>query len=113
MTLQIIKSINGQAEYVLLPIRAYEALKPQISKLLKDNEDEYEPFIPEDYVSNPAALLRIKSHVTQKELAKALNVSQAYISKLEAQEEVSVKALNNVKQAILIIQKKTNKKEVK
>jgi DNA-binding XRE family transcriptional regulator len=106
MNLQIIKSINGQAEYVLLPIHAYEALKPQITKLLKDDENEYEAFIPEDYVSNPVALLRIKSHVTQKSLAKALKVSQAYISKLETQEVVSAKALNNVKQAILAIQSK-------
>lgn len=108
MSLQVIKSLNGQAEYVLLPIRAYEALKPQINKILESDgdADEYEAFIPEDFVSNPVALLRIKSCVTQKELAEGLNVSQAYISKLEAQESVSPKALQSVKQALLVLQEK-------
>ena len=105
MSLQIIKSVTGKAEYVLLPIHAYEVLKPQIKKLLQAHkEEEYGAFIPEDYVSNPAALLRIKACITQKDLAKVLEVSQAYISKLESQETVSRKALHQVKQAILLSQ---------
>jgi hypothetical protein len=88
MNLQIIKSVSGNAEYVLLPIKTYEALKPQINKVLKEG---YIPFNVEDYVSNPVALARIKTNLTQKELAIALWVSQAYISKLEAQPQVSAK----------------------
>jgi len=99
MSLQVIKSIDGHAEYVLLPIHAYKRLKPQIEKVLKD--EEYEPFLAEDYISNPVALARINAHITQEELASALGVSQAYISKLEAQEKVSLKALKNVKSVIL------------
>ena len=103
MSLQVIKSIKGEVEYVLLPIHAYEALKPQIEKVLKD--DEYVPFLAEDYISNPVALARINAQITQEELAEALDVSQAYVSKLETQEKVSVKAIRNVKNAITQILK--------
>ena len=53
-----------------------------------------------DYVSNPVALMRIKANLTQKELAKKFGVSQAYISKLESQEKVSVKILAKVKKLL-------------
>lgn len=97
MNLQVIKSVTGEAEYVLLPVYAYERLKPHIDKILSE---DYVPFIAEDYISNPVALARIKAGITQKELAGLLNVSQGYISKLESQQSVSPKALNNVINAI-------------
>ena len=97
MNLQIIKSVNGNAEYVLLPIDAYETLKPQINKVLKES---YIPFNVADYVSNPVALTRIEQNLTQQELAIALGVSQAYISKLEGQAKVSAKMLLKVKAAL-------------
>lgn len=97
MNLQVIKSTNGRAEYVLLPIQAYETLKPQIDKVL---DNDYLPFQVEDYVSNSVALARINANLTQKELANLMNVSQAYISKIEGQDKVSPKTLNKVKSAI-------------
>ena len=103
MSLQVIKSIDGEVEYVLLPIHAYETLKPEIEKVLKG--DEYVPFLAEDYISNPVALARINARITQQELAEALNVSQAYISKLEAQDKVSAKALKNIKDGIMMLLK--------
>lgn len=96
MSLQIIKSVDGKAEYVLLPITAYEALKPQIEKVLNN---DYVQFDIEDYVSNPVALSRIRANLTQKELAELMEVSQAYISKLESQNKVSAKTLEKVQAA--------------
>ncbi len=94
MNLQVIKSTDGKAEYVLLPVKAYKTLKSQIDKVVSG---EYENFNVNDYISNPVALMRIKANLTQKELAKKFGVSQAYISKLESQEKVSVKVLAKVK----------------
>jgi len=96
MTLQIIKSIEGKEEYVLLPIAAYKTLKREIDRVL----DEYEPFVLEDYVKSPVALARIKADLSQLELAELMGVSQAYISKLESSSKVSAKTLSKVRQAI-------------
>ncbi len=97
MNLQRIKSITGQDEYVLLPVETYHVLKKQIDKIL--NED-YDKFKIEDYVQNPIALARIRAHLTQKELATYLNVTQAYISKIENQKRVSLKLIEKVKKVI-------------
>lgn len=107
MNLQMIKSINGQNEYVLLPISTYNLLKKQIDKAL--NED-YEKFCLEEYVQNPIALARIQAGITQEALALHLKVTQAYISKIENQQTVTPKLLIKIKKAIevLLKQKKTN-----
>lgn len=102
MNLQTIKSLDGKVEYVLLPVAAYKALRHQITEQLKqtqENED-YEVFDPADYVDNPIALARIQAGHTQEELAKLMEVTQAYISKIENQEKVSVKLLNKVHEAL-------------
>ncbi len=103
MSLQVIKSVDGKDEYVLLPITVYHALHDQINERLKNLEkysDDYVPFDSEDYVDNPIALARIKAGVTQAVLAKRMKVSQAYISKIEAQETVTAKLLNKVRSAL-------------
>lgn len=43
-------------------------------------------FNPADFIKNRIALARMKAKVTQLSLAKCLNVSQAYISKIENDE---------------------------
>ena len=101
MSLQIIKSISGQAEYVLLPVHVYHALRKQIDKAVKKQvQDAYVAFEPERYVHNPVALSRIKSGLTQAQLAKRMRVSQAYVSKLEAQDEVGAKVMVKVNKAL-------------
>jgi DNA-binding XRE family transcriptional regulator len=102
MSLQIIKSIEGRAEYVLLPVNVYKALRVEIDQALKKkyNARDYVPFEISDYVDNPIALARINAEMTQEELAKYMNVTQAYISKLENQDKVSAKVLKKVKAAI-------------
>ena len=102
MTLQIIKSIDGKAEYVLLPFSVYKSLRGQIDKALKKKHSskDYVPFELTDYVDNPVALARINACITQEELAERMNVTQAYISKLEAQSKVTAKVLKKVNAAI-------------
>lgn len=106
MNLQKIKSLNGKDEYVLLPVAVYEALKVEIQSELthakpkKASDDEYVPFVLEDYVDNPVALARMKAHLTQKQLAGRMGVTQAYISKLERQDKVSPAVLDRTLTAI-------------
>ena len=100
MSVNIIKSLDGE-EYVLLPLRVYRALRKPIEKKLAEKDDaDYVPFELEDYVDNPIALARIKAKLTQEELAQRINVSQAYISKVERQNKVSAKLLERVKKAL-------------
>lgn len=63
-------------------------------------EANYVPFQLEDYVDNPVALARIKTRVSQAELARRLGVSQAYISKVERQERVTAKLQERVSRAL-------------
>lgn len=106
MSLQKIKSLNGKDEYVLLPVAVYEALKHEIEgelahpKLKTVADDEYVPFDLEDYVDNAVALARMKAHLTQKQLAKRMEVTQAYISKIERQDKVTPALLGRVNKAI-------------
>lgn len=102
MNLQVIKSVDGKDEYVLLPISVYNALRDQINERLKKTKksSDYITFDPADYIDNPIALARIKANITQEELAKRMNVSQAYISKIEALDKVTVKILQKVKMAL-------------
>ena len=98
MNLQTIKSINGQDEYVLLPVTAYHLLKTQINKALKH---DYEAFNLQEYIQNPIALARIRAHLTQAELAKKLHVTQAYISRIENQTTVPAKLLEKMEKIIV------------
>jgi len=101
MNLQTIKSLDGKVEYVLLPVATYKALRHRITEQLHVQEDQdYEVFNPADYIDNPVALARIQAGITQDELAKLMGVTQAYISKIEHQEKVSVKLLTKVRAAL-------------
>ena len=106
LRLQIIKSISGKPEFVLIPVAVYNALREQIEdelagrEAVADKSADYVPFALEDYVDSPIALARIKAKVTQKELAKRLSVTQAYISKVEHQVKVTPKLLAKVKAAL-------------
>ena len=72
-----------------------------IQEVLSDPVDgEIIDFNFEDYIDNPVHLRRFKSGFSQKELAEKMNVSQAYISKLEKMETVSAKALKKVSESI-------------
>lgn len=104
MNLQKIKSLKGKDEYVLLPVAVYKALKDEIDNELahkgKSSDDEFVPFVLEDYVDNPVALARMKAHLTQEQLAERLGVSQAYVSKIERQDKVTAKLLERVRKVL-------------
>ena len=107
MSLQIIKSVNGKPEYVLLPISVYRILRRSIEKELAHTaSEEYEPFQLEDYIDNPVALARIKAKITQEELADAMGVTQAYISRIEHQDLVSPKTLIKINAALNSLRKR-------
>lgn len=100
MNLQTIKSLDGKVEYVLLPVATYHALRHQITEQLKHTQEDYEIFNPADYIDNPVALAHIQAGLTQEDLATLMEVTQAYISKIENQEKVTTKILTKVKQAL-------------
>ncbi|MEO5364495.1 MAG: helix-turn-helix transcriptional regulator [Magnetococcus sp. DMHC-8] len=106
MNLQIIKGMDGQDEYVLLPVGVYQVLREQIEgemlewEIQKGQEGEYEPFNPADFVQNPVALARMQAGIKQIELARRMNVSQAYVSKLEQAETVSASVIGRVMEAL-------------
>lgn len=106
MTLQRIKSLNGKDEYVLLPVAVYRALRREIdgeltgTKPARRTSGEYVPFVLADYVQNPVALARIKSNLTQAELARRMGVSQAYVAKVEGQDRVSAKLFAKLNAAL-------------
>ncbi len=103
LNLQVIKSIAGKPEFVLIPMAVYNALREQIEdevaglEAAAEKGGDYVPFALEDYVDSPVARARIKANMTQKELAKRLGVTQAYISKVEHQAKVTPKLLAKVK----------------
>ncbi len=106
LNLQVIKSISGKPEFVLIPVAVYNALREQIEDEVAGLEAAAEkggdtvPFTLEDYVDSPVARARIKANVTQRVLAKRLGVTQAYISKVEHQAKVTPKLLAKVKAAL-------------
>ena len=103
LNLQVIKSIAGKPEFVLIPMAVYNAQREQIEdevaglEAAAEKGGDYVPFALEDYVDSPVARARIKANMTQKELAKRLGVTQAYISKVEHQAKVTPKLLAKVK----------------
>ena len=106
LNIQVIKSISGKPEFVLIPVAVYDALRDEIEDELAgleaaaDKGGDYVSFALEDYVDNPIALARIKAKVTQERLAKRMGVTQAYISKIEHQDKVTPKLLAKVKAAL-------------
>lgn len=102
--IQVIQSLSGEPEYVLLPYDLYQTLRGELDRKLSlrksRHANDYVPFRVEDYVDNPVALARIKARISQSELARRLDVSQAYISKVERQEKVTAKLLSRVNRAL-------------
>lgn len=100
MNLQIIKSVEGNDEYVLLPIALFHAMRESLAEQISQITSPTTPFEPEQYTSNAIALARVQAGLTQGELALRMGVSQAYVSKIETQKKLTAKLLHKVKQAI-------------
>lgn len=67
---------NERPVFVVLPYQDYMNLA--------ENDEELIPFDVADYIANPLKVARIDAGLTQEELARRLDVSQAYIAKVEA-----------------------------
>jgi len=82
--------------------RLVHLLRPYIAAIeeLKQIQENYEVFDPADYIVNPVALARLQAGITQEELAKLMNVTQAYVIKIENQEKVTSKIMQEVTKAI-------------
>lgn len=101
MDLQTIKCLNGSDEYVLLPVSVYKRLQAAIDDAMENQQvlDAVDPG-PAQRTNNPVTLMRIRAGLKQKELADLLDVSQAYISKIERNETVSERVLSRVRAAL-------------
>ncbi len=80
MSAQIIYDQTGKnPEFAVIPWDEYQQLIHQ------DDADDEEmiPFNVADYIDNPIKAMRIKANLTQVQLAELMDVSQAYIGKIE------------------------------
>lgn len=104
--IQVIQSLSGEPEYVLLPYDLYLALRGELDRKLSARKlrhaNDYVPFRVDDYVDNPVALARIKARISQSELARRMDVSQAYISKIERQDRVTPQLQARVSRALRV-----------
>ena len=74
----------------------------------QDSADDNEmiPFNVADYIDNPIKAMRVKANLTQVQLAELMDVSQAYIGKIErANHSPTDNLLSRVEQAIHTHQK--------
>lgn len=78
--------------------RLGELLRPYIGST--EQSKDYEVFSPTDYIDNPVALARIQAGITQEELARLMNITQAYVSKIENQNKVTAEMMQKVIKAI-------------
>lgn len=92
---------NGEPAFAVIPYDEYVALTANLRKRPKTKDDEYVPFVLSDYIKSPIRVARVEAGLTQKDLAKLLNVTQGYISKIEGRDfKVTSALINRVTKAI-------------
>lgn len=105
---QILKDLYGRNQFVVIPYAVYERLQDRIndeleaqrqavavSSAMEDDENfSGAPF------RNPVTLMRMRAGLKQKELAEALGITQAYVSKMENAETVSPRFIGKVREAL-------------
>lgn len=67
---------------------------------MTDAMDEYVPFVIEDYIKSPVAVVRINSGVSRKELAQRMGLSLDYLRRIERKESVTPKFMERVQAAL-------------
>lgn len=103
MSLQIIRNLRGEDEYALLPVAVYDELRNEIDATLEklgNSLEDTDLLSPGHYIKNPITLMRMRAGLKQKALAERLNVTQAYISKVENSDRVSDRLLARVREVI-------------
>ncbi len=97
---------NGKPRFVVLPYADYVALTGNDAKPLPD-DNEFVPFVLSDYIKNPIRVMRIEAGINQEQLAKRLDVTQGYISRIEGRNfQVSAKLLERANQALAPLKSK-------
>lgn len=105
---QIIKDFQGRSQFVVIPHSVYERLKERIdaeldaqrqSVAVSSAADNEEGFAANPF-KNPITLMRMRAGLKQKELAEALGITQAYVSKMENAETVSPRFVGKVRAAL-------------
>lgn len=105
---QVIKDLQGRDQFVVIPHTVYERLRERIdaeldaqrqsvavtSAVEDDGDFAATPF------RNPITLMRMRAGLKQKELAEALGITQAYVSKMENAETVSPRFIGKVRAAL-------------
>lgn len=90
---QIIYEHNKPA-FAVIPYADYM----ELIGISKDDDDEFVPFILNDYIQNPIRVARIQANLSQQELAERLNVTQGYISRVERRNfKVNDKLMHKIK----------------
>lgn len=104
---QIIKDIYGRDQFVVIPVSVYERLKERIDAEYDaqrqaaaisavEDDDEFAPTA----LRNPVTLMRMRAGLKQKELAEALGITQAYVSKMENAESIPPRFIGKVRAAL-------------
>lgn len=89
---QIIYEHNKPA-FAVIPYADYMALVGGAS-----DDNEFVPFALGDYIQNPIRVARIEANLSQQDLADRINVTQGYISRIEARNfKVSDKLMHKIK----------------
>lgn len=90
---------QDQPAFAVIPYQDYLKL---IGDNNKSDEQEMVPFALKDYIQNPIRVARIEANLSQQDLAKKLNVTQGYISKIEGPSyKVSNKLLHKINTLII------------
>ena len=91
----------GKPAFAVIPYDEYLALTVNKARKPESAESELVPFVLGDYIKNPVRIARVDAGLTQQELAKRLDVTQGYISKIEGRNfEVSEALMKRVNKAI-------------
>lgn len=104
---QIVKDIYGRDQFVMIPVSVYERLKERIDAeydaqrqaaaiAAVEDEDGYAA----TPLRNPVTLMRMRAGLKQKELAEALGITQAYVSKMENAETIPPRFIGKVRAAL-------------
>lgn len=72
------------------------SMRTAATAMKEKSDDEFIPFVLEDYIHNPVALARIKAGLTRQQLAKRMALSHSYMGKIERQDKVTAKLLERV-----------------
>ena len=84
--------------FVVIPYADYMVLTGAAKN---DDDDEYIPWVLSDYIDNPIRVARIQAHISQKEFAARLGVTQGYVSRIEGHNfKVTDKMMLKVKKAL-------------